>query len=111
MKKFLAPFSAVVAFLVVLVACSAAQKQAESDLAKDTAKQGTECVTACGVRKAIQGNLGDPAKAAGECASECGIDLVTNPNVIQDVVRIMAGAQAGVVAAAKTVDAGPDAGH
>lgn len=102
MKKLLAPFLSLVAFLGVFVACSAAQKQAEGDLAK----KGGECALTCGVEKAVEGI---PTKdAITQCAARCGIDLATNPNAWQDLARIVAGAQAGVAAAR---DAGTDGGH
>jgi len=99
MKKLIAPVLSVLAFILVF-ACSAAQKQAEGDLAQ----KATQCAISCGVKKAI---MNVPASdAVAQCAGECGIDLVTNPNAWQDLSRIIAGTQAGVAAAR---DAGADA--
>ena len=99
MKKLLAPILGVVAFALVF-ACSAAQKQAEGDLAQ----KATQCGISCGVKKAI---MNVPASdAVTQCAAECGIDLTTNPDAWKDLSRIIAGAQAGVAAAR---DAGTDA--
>lgn len=98
MKKLIAPILVVVAFALVF-ACSAAQKQAEGDLAK----KGGECALSCGIEKAVQGV---PAtEALTQCATRCGIDMATDPDAWRNLSRIIAGAQAGVAAAR---DAGAD---
>jgi hypothetical protein len=92
------------AALIFLPACSAAQKQAEKTIAVDIAD--------CGLRVALQDINRSPDAALKDAASSCGEQVLTDPDLQQQIINTFTAAQTSAVKAgakltyASSADAG-----